>query len=339
MRSVMAKIFMEVEQKVAKFLSLSASQDIAEQLRAKLASKAEFTVLQAFEPNGRLTLAQANNFSVVSRVTAECGGKYVLFVADVAASEHLAFNRDETQIQASANYGLEVLKAMGVEGPHVTVVRSSEYTLDNTEVFLDMVRNSIKIPAKKVQDALPPLGKKEVITCSRMIAPCLQATEIIHLGADIVFAPEFLCPQLRIIDDFTENPPVIVPLPVCINLKGPKAQSPKPDPKNVFFFEDDDQQITQKSNAAFCTDEIKDNPVFQYIAFVVLPSFGEFEFENNKYTAVADFVTGFAGYEKKVLKSKLAEYISKIITPVREHLKKPELASIVAGVAKMSTTQ
>jgi hypothetical protein len=201
-----------------------------------------------------------------------------------------------------------------------------------------IVANSLKVPAKKVQDSLPPLpGKKDVLTASHLIAPCVQATEALFLNSDFVIAPVLLAPQMALLRDFEPaDPPVLLTLPNVLNLKGPKVASPKPDPKNVFFFEDDLQQIKQKANGAFCTDSVQGNPVFQYIVHVVIPFFGEFEFAGKKYTnESADFAADFAALDKKALKEALAHAIAAIAARAKDSLLAvPELDKVL----KMSTT-
>jgi hypothetical protein len=336
--------FMEDATKAVKLLSISAllqqalegldSPDISRaidqvqsqqaallpQIQSKIAAHPEFTVFHALEPNGRLTIAHAVRYVVASRLVAELGGHYILFVDDVVASERLALGRDDALLTASANYAIAALRALGLPA---TVLKSSEFTLPNHELFLRIIANSLKVPAKKVQDSLPPLpGKRDVLTASHLIAPCVQATEALFLNSDFVLAPVLLAPQMELLRDFQpEDPPILLTLPHVLNLKGPKGNSPKPDPKNVFFFEDNPQQIKQKANGAFCTDGVQGNPVFQYVAHVVIPFFGEFEFAGKKYAnESAEFAADFAALDKKALKESLAGAVAEIAGRAKDTL-------------------
>ncbi|OHS96270.1 Tyrosine--tRNA ligase [Tritrichomonas foetus] len=328
---------MDVDAKVAKLLSISADQTIAEQLKAKISSKSDFTVFHAFEPNGRITLAHALRYAIASKIVAECGGKYILFIADIRASQDMFFNRNEAQIKAAVDYSLKVLENLGVKGDHVQVIKSSEFSLNNHELFYQMVSNSIKISINDVQANLPPAGKKEVLSASKMIAPCLHATEIQFLKADVVICPENLAKQLDIMKTFDpENVPVVIPLHSILNLK--KTTPVKPDPKNTYFFEDNPSQIGQKSNGAFCTDDVNENPVFQYIAYLILPLQGEFEFKGKKYATVEEISADFASMDKKELKGHLAYLVDQIVDPVRCAFQFEELQPVKEAVAKFNTT-
>jgi tryptophanyl-tRNA synthetase len=351
----------ELESKVAKLISLAnlvpqtlelslggdvdeafgkakeAESALAEKVRARLQLNPSFTLFHAFEPNGKLTLAHATRYSTACRIVGECGGTYLLFIADVTASQRLAFGRDEAQIAQATDYALAVLRCLGVDGPHVRIVRSSELTLPNPDLFLSMIENSIKVSAKTVQDMLPPGGKKDVVTVSKMIAPCMRVSEILHLGVDFVLENMMDLPQMQLLEVFKpEASPAIISVPSVLNLKGAKNNPPKPDPKNVVFFDDEGPQIGQKANGAFCTDDIRENPVFQYICYVVISHFGGFEFGGKKYTNEnADLAKEFRGFDKKELKGALATALEAIVGPVRTAL--AELP-VRAGVAKMCTT-
>jgi tyrosyl-tRNA synthetase len=325
----------------AQFLCLPNLQSsLLSEIQTKLSTRPDFLLLHSFEPNGRLTVAHALRYVAASRATASLGGRYLLLIDDLGASQRLVFDRNESLISAAAEYALHVFRVLGVLGAHATVVRSSELALPNTEIFLEMIANSITVSAKQVQDSLPPLGKKEVLTASQLIAPCLHATEVLHLGADFVVTPINLAPQASLLKKFREkDPPVVLPLPLILNLKGAKSNPPKPDPKNVFFFEDTSAVIAQKANGAFCTDATADNPVFQYVAFVLIPFAGSFSFAGKTYTSgVGEFEADFAALDKKALKGELAKGIDAIVGPVRESLAAADVSPAVKTAASFTTT-
>ena len=319
-------------EKASNLLSLTTSKI---DLGPLLSSKPNFVVFHSFEPNGRISLAHALRYALVSRIVGSMGGKYVLFVADVRASQDMYLNRDKARIEAATKYALTILEQLGVKGPHVEIVKSSEYSMSNPELFFEMVSNSIKISIKEVQDSLPPAGKKEVISASKMIAPCMHATEALFLNADLIVTPEMYAKQFDILKTFKpENTPLIFPLVDILNLKN--TTPVKPDPKNYFFFEDEIKQIQQKSNGAFCTDDIQGNPVFQYFAYLLLPFLGEVDFNGKKYSNADEFGKDFPTFDKKNLKQCLAELVEKIINPIRTALSTPELSPIRDAVAKFN---
>ena len=155
-------------------------------------------------------------------------------------------------IDAAARYGVEVLKALGVKAEFVI---GSEHTLPNHDLFFKIVRNSIGLQLSDVKSVLPPAGKKEVVTASKMIAPCIQATELVEFGADLVLTPAPLVVQMSLLGKIQpENPPVVIPLPHFMKLKGAKANPVRPDPKNSIFFEDDEVKAYATSPARTTED-------------------------------------------------------------------------------------
>lgn len=326
---------MDVDTKVSKILSLSSDKSLGEALKAKLSSKPEFTVFHLFEPNGRLTLAHAVRYLIASKVVAECGGKYILFVSDVRAEQDFYFNADPKQIKASVDYALKVFELLGVLGPHVQVLKSSEFSLNNYDLFYQMVSNSLKVSIKNVKDTVKPVGKE--FHSSALISPCQTVTEVQFLNSDIVLTSPDLQNQYDLLKTFQpENTPIVLPLHGFLNLKN--TTPVKPDPKNTFFFEDQLSEIQKKSNGAYCTDDTNGNPVFQYISFLLLLLNGEFEFNGKKYATIEDIAADFPTMDKKELKACLAQNVEKLIEPVRNAFQTPELQPIKNAVAKMTTT-
>lgn len=366
---------MDVDTKLSKLLALSVDQSIAESLKAKLTAKPEFTVFHSFEPNGHLTLAHALRYAIASKVVNECGGKYILFIADVRSSQDMFFKdadlpkpkpkeEDENQggkgkkdkkakkvkmtaqeekeirrdcIKKSTEYAMKVFEVLGVLGPHTQVIKSSEFSLNNYDLFYQMVSNSTCLSINDVKSKIPPPPKNKVLSASQLIAPCMHATEIQFLNADIVICPENLAGQLDILKTLNaETAPVVIPLPQIINLKN--TNPVKPDPKNNYFFEDNKQVVGQKSNGAFCTDDINGNPVFQYISFLLLPFHGALDINGKQYTSVQQIIDDFPTMDKKTLKQSLAFIVDETMDPVRCAFQQPENHPIRDSVGFMSPT-
>ena len=313
-----------------------ARDQLAGQIRARLEAKPEFTVVHIFEPNGRLTAAHAARYVIASRVVKECGGRYVVWVSDLGASEKLCFNRKKEMIDASARYGVEVLKALGVDAEFIT---GSEHTLGNHELFIKIVRNSIGLQLSDVRAVLPPAGKKEVVTASKLVAPCIQATELLDFGADLVLVPAPLVVQMSLLTKIQpEGAPVVIPLPHIMKLKGAKANPVRPDPKNTIFFEDDEKAMTSKFIGAFCNDTLVQNPVFQYLAYVVIPLLGKITIADKEYTNDNfELENDFAAMDKKALKQLLGATMESFVAPVRDQLAGP-LKEAADAVASMAST-
>lgn len=312
---------MEAQDILAKLLSISETQEIADKLKAKLAEKKGFTAVQPFEPNGRINIAQVMQYVIASRIVGECGGNYIVFIADICASMNHAFGRDKTQLKQASDYAIETLKAAGVDGPHVKYIISNEHTIDNFELFTKFAEITTHIEESVVRKALPPMGKKEreTLTASQVIAPMMHLTELVDIGADVIIASEERLQLLSLVSYVKpENTPVIIPIRQIMKLKGVKSNPPKPDPKNTVFFEDDNETLNRKFCGAFCTDSIKENPVYEYIKFLAMRYNGSFEFNGKKYEPGNDeFENDFPTMEKKPLKEALAAIFIQLAEKVR----------------------
>lgn len=241
-------------------------------------------------------------------------------------------------IKKSIDYSMKAFEALGVLGPHVQIIQSSEFSLNNYDLFYQMVSNSTCLSINDVKSKIPPPPKNKVLSASQLIAPCLYATEIQFLKPDFVICPENFVGQLDILKTLLEPEklPTIVSLPQITNLKN--TTPVKPDPKNNYFFEDIKTVVGQKSNGAFCTDDVKGNPVFQYIAFLLLPFHGTLDLNGKQYTTVQQIIDDFAGMDKKTLKHCLAYLIDETIDPVRCAFQIPENHPLRDGVGFMGPT-
>ena len=76
---------------------------------------------------------------------------------------------------------------------------------------------------------------------------------------------------------------------MLIGLKGPKAgKMSKSIPDSAIFMEDNEEDVKRKMNGAFCNDDYKDNPIYDYIRHILIRWFKVLEFEGKKYTDIKD---------------------------------------------------
>ncbi|KAH0793588.1 tyrosyl-tRNA synthetase [Histomonas meleagridis] len=319
---------MEIQQKINRLLSISTKKDIADKLQQKLSGKQDFIAIHPLEPSVRFNYLQALQYVAASRAVTECGGKYILFISDIKAQQNLAFNLNDELIQTASNYAVAILKELGVCGPNIEIVKSSELSL-NAEMFFDMVQNSIKVSVQDVQNTLQvPKNSKEVQTASKYISPCLQATEMIHLKADIVITTVSSEAQFSLIEKFSpDNVPVIIPMLDILNLK---PNQPRLDLNNNFYVEDDLAVLKKKANSAFCTDDISNNPIFISLALLIEAN-GEFVLGEKKYNDVEAATADFAAMDKKSLKEAIANAIFIATQKVAETVKGNEELTKISG--------
>ena len=324
--------------KAQRILNLAQNKDIAPLLEQKIAGKPSFTAFQFFEPNKRIDVAEVLSFSGNAKLVGELGGKFVVFISDISATMHKV--SDPEKLKLFINYAITVLKAAGCDGPHVSYFIASEHTPDDYDFFHLMMEFSMKVSIDDIQKTLPPLAKGQCLQASDILVPLMLCSESVTKGADIIFSSFELFPQFNAIHQVKKEDmeiPVLVQLPLIPKLRGPKAKSPKLDLRDNFYFEDNDQDIDNKCKGAFCTDDINDNPLYSYLSGVVIPFFGELEFNGKKYTTNEEIAQDFPGMNKKDLKATFANYIKQAITPTKASLEKPEFAECRAKVVKMTS--
>lgn len=127
---------------------------------------------------------------------------------------------------------------------------------------------------------------------------------------------------------------------MLIGLKGPKAgKMSKSIPDSAIFMEDNEEDVKRKMNGAFCNDDYKDNPIYDYIRHILIRWFKVLEFEGKKYTDIKDIENDFKSFHKKKLKETVADYINKILDPVRKHFSQGEMKILKETVASFNVTR
>ena len=281
--------------------------------------EAGFTAIQIFEPNGRINAVQAMQILHCCQVVTAAGGKFIVFVDDLAASMNNAMKRDRKAIKDAADYAVEILKAVGVDGPNVTYHLTYDSSINNFDIFTKFAETTMPLEAEAVRKSLP-LQKNTAgtVLASQLLSPALQITELLSLGANVIIAPEDRIPALSFINTVKpEGAPHLLSVEQFLRLKGVKATAPKQEPKNYIFFEDSDEEINQKFFGAFCTDEEKENPIYQYVAGLLIWKDGKFAFNGKEYTTTEQWEADFHDLVKKDLKEAIAHIFTEFVAQTR----------------------
>ena len=233
------------------------------------------------------------------------------------------FNETLKTIPPSASLAIgekaKALKAAGVDGPNVQYIYSYETSINNFDIFRSFAETTMPLEAEAVRKSLPlqKVGGGTVLA-SQLLSPALQITELMKLGADFIIAPVDRIPALSFIKKVhPDHTAVIIGLKQFLRLKGVKATAPKQEPKNYIFFDDSDEEINQKFFGAFCTDEEKDNPIYEYVANLLLWKDGKFAFNGKEYTTIEEYAADFHDFVKKDLKETIARMFLDFVTPIR----------------------
>ena len=133
---------------------------------------------------------------------------------------------------------------------------------------------------------------------SQLLYPCMQAADIFEMNVDI---PQLGLDQRKcnmLAREYAGKAGIPKPVSVAhhmlIGLKGPKAgKMSKSIPDSAIFMEDNEEDVKRKMNGAFCNDDYKDNPIYDYIRYILIRWFKVLEFEGKKYTDIKDIENDF----------------------------------------------
>jgi tyrosyl-tRNA synthetase len=124
----------------------------------------------------------------------------------------------------------------------------------------------------------------------------------------------------------------------------------KSDPNSAIFMEDDEAEVKKKIKQAFCPpQEVAGNPCVEYVQYIVLPWFGEFEIQrdeknggNKTYKDIEELKKDFTegALHPADLKPALSTGLNKILQPVRDHFKNdPKAKELLKTVKSYKVTR
>lgn len=348
----------EIQEKLDRLLSIGEECITKEELANLLVKKPNFIAYDGFEPSGRMHIAQGILKAVnVNKIT-ESGGTFVFWVADWFAMLNKKMDGDLEKIQTVGKYMIEVWKAVGMNMDRVVFKWASQEILsrpgDYMATLLDIAtKNSLA----RVTRCSQIMGRAETddLTAAQIIYPCMQATDIFFLKADIcqlgmdqrkvnMLAREY-CDAIK-----RRNKPIILSHPMLMGLKEGQAKMSKSDPDSAIFMEDSEADVNLKIKKAYCPPGVVEaNPVLDYLKHIIFARMGEFTVERSerdggliKYASYpeleADYVNGTL--HPGDLKPAVAKAINQLIEPVRQHfLNDPVAKDLLKRVKSFKTTR
>ena len=143
-------------------------------------------------------------------------------------------------------------------------------------MVMDMAQRST---LNRVIKCCTAMGRKEEerekLQASQIFYPCMQATDIFYLGADICQ----LGLDQRKVNTFAIEyamkvglpKPVVISHHMMYGLKEGQLKMSKSDPDSAIFMEDSVEDVNRKIKQAFCPEKIvHENPIFDYIQYLSL---------------------------------------------------------------------
>ncbi len=339
-----------------------------EELLKLLEQKPHPIAYDGFEPSGLAHLPFGLFRPLLIEDLQKAGVKFKLFIADWHGWVNNKMGGDLEKIQMVGNYFKEVWKAGGVK--NVEYVWASEIA-SRSEYWKKVILIAKHTTVQRATRALTIMGRKEgeMKEIAQYFYPMMQTADIFELGADIC--------QLGL-DQRRANilarevgpklgwwAPVVVSHHMLMGLEGVKqpdgfeenkkldieisSKMSKSKPGTAIFVHDNREEIRKKLGNAFCPAKtIENNPVLEYCKYLIFRKFDKFKVErpdkfggNVVFGNYHELEAAFANGELHPadLKSAAAEYIDKMISPIRSHFEKGKAKELYDFVRKQEVTR
>jgi len=323
-----------------------------DELRILLKSGKKLIAYDGFEPSGKIHIAQGLLRTINVNKMIKAGVKFKMLVADWHAWANNKMNGDLDKIQIVGKYFIEVWKACGMDLKNVEFIWASDL-LNNREYWKTVLQVSRSTTLKRILRTTQIMGRseKDDLSASQIIYPCMQASDIFHLKADIcqlgLDQRKVNILAREIGEKIGFYKPIIVSHHMLMGLNPPSSNSEeieksidqkmsKSKPDSAIFMTDSKEEVERKFGKAYCPEgEIKDNPVLEYCKYIIFEKIDKFVLERSeKFGGNVSFKSYDEleeAYNKKEihpldLKKASAKYINEFLEEVRGYFQKNKTA-------------
>ena len=311
-----------------------------------------------FEPSGRMHIAQGLLRAInVNRLT-KAGCVFVFWIADWFAQMNNKMGGDIEKIHIVGRYFVEIWRAAGMDLKNVKFLWCSDEINKNSNDYWQSVINVARANnIDRIKRCCQIMGRKEgdALQASQIMYPCMQCTDIFFLKANITSLGmdqrkvNMLAREYSDDVKITHKPIIFSHHMLKSLVKGVEKMS-KSIPDSAIFMEDSAKEVERKIKKAYCPEkDVDDNPIFDYIKYLIIPRFGKFELKRpekyggdkvyNTYEEICE------DYKKGDLnpgdvKPNVARLINEMIEPVRKHFENdPEAKKILQLVNSFKVTR
>ena len=346
---------MDIESRLELVRNVGEEIITMEELEELLKSKDHPVAYDGFEPSGLAHLPFGIFRPMLLRDMQKAGIRFKLLLADSFAWINNKMGGDPEKIRKVGEYFIEVWKAGGVED--VEYVWASDLMADR-EYWKKVILIAKNTTLNRATRALTIMGRKEgeLTETAQYFYPMMQTADIFQLKADIcqlgldqrranILARE-VGPKLG------WHKPVVVSHHMLMGLEGIKepegyeenrkldseisSKMSKSKPGTCIFVHDSAEEIRKKISKAYCPEKVVEgNPVLEYAKYLVFRKYdtmkierpekfgGSVEFQDYRELEAA-FRNGML--HPMDLKSGVADYMDRMILPIREHFEKNKKA-------------
>ena len=329
---------MNVHEKYELIMSITDECVTKHDLYDKLLKNKNIICYDGFEPSGKMHIAQGLMRCINTNKLTKCGCKFKFWIADWYAFMNNKFGKDMVKIKNAGKLMIEIWKACNMDMDNVEFIWSSKEIKKNPNLYWSLVLDiSTKFNLNRVVKCTEIMGRdeKNSLLSSQIFYPIMQCADIFYLNIDIcslgndqrkvnMLSREY-CDKIN-----SKNKPVILSHAMILGLNGKKKMS-KSEPNNCIYMDDSAIDVEKKILKAFCQpDNTEENPIFQYLRFIIFPHFGELVLDmkdnsikyHNYQKLETDYLKG------KILpievKKMLIKYINIALEPVRLYFRQNE---------------
>jgi len=325
-----------------------------EDLKELLQKKKNPIAYDGFEPSGiNIHIAQGLLRAININKMIKAGCKFKILIADWHAWANNKMGGNLEHIQKVGKYLIEVWKACDMDLNKVEFIWASELVKDDNywKKVMQVARNST---VKRIIRCSQIMGRKEgeTLQASQILYPCMQCADIFHLNIDIAqlgmdqrkvnMVARELGPKLGYWKPVAVHHHMLMGFgqPPKSGLsgaeKGIELKMSKSKPDTAIFMADSEEEVGRKIKKAYCPEGIaEENPILEYCKYIIFERFNEFKIERpEKWGGNLEF-DSYEELEKSFLEKKLhpmdlkigvAEYLNKLLDPIRKKLEKNKAA-------------
>ena len=329
--------------RVNNLLEIAEECDSREKLTQLIQSGKKFVAYNGFEPSGRMHIAQGILTVLNTNVVIENGGRMIIYIADWFAQLNHKMGGDMEKIKDVGLYFIEVFKACGINTSGTEFIWASDF-IGQSDTYLPRILDiSMTFTLDRIKRCGQIMGRadNDKLSASQIFYPCMQTADIFELvpgGIDIcqlgVDQRKVNMLAIEYANKKNLTAPIILSHHMLMSLKGSDTKMSKSVIGSAIYMDDSEQEVNRLVMGAFCTDDIINNPVYEYIKYIIFRWFKhDIILCGKRYNILTDIETDFPMMNKRQLKIDVAAYINEILQPIRQHFQKPELAVLAAKVA------
>jgi tyrosyl-tRNA synthetase len=339
-----------VEERAALLLSIAEDVQGEARLSEMLATHPTFRAYNGFEPSGRMHLAQALITAINTNAITQAGGTMVLYIADVFAQLNHKMDGDMAKIREVGHYFIEVFRACGMDLAHVEFTWASEFIAQRQKQYFEFMNDVAAFASlARIKRTVQIMGRQDddCLSLSQMIYPCMQVTDVFLLELEVcqlgVDQRKVNMLAIEYAESVLKKPaPIILSHHMLMGLRGKAAKMSKSDPNGAVFIEDSRDDIFRKIQAAAFPPDPEENPLFEYLKYIVLKKFQGITLCGKEYQTAEQVKADFAELhaQEERFKDDVADLVDRLIQPIRDHFQStPELQDLLHRVESYRVTR